>query len=53
MVESEKKKLVDKYNKLSNGIISKHDYEKDIEIARKELEELKKTNINNQKYLEG
>lgn len=51
--ESDKKKLIQKYNQLCNGIITKHDYEKDIKDAKKQLEELKNDDSHHQNYLKS
>ena len=51
--EKEKKKLIEKYNNMCNNIISKHDYEKDVRDAEKELDKLKKDKTYQKKFLQA
>ncbi len=49
--EKEKRRLIEKYNHMCNGIISKHDYEKDLNEAKEELTKLKNDKSDHKNFI--
>ena len=50
--ENEKNALLAKYNSMCKDIISKHDYEQDLNVAREELDKLNKDKSKQKQYIE-